>query len=65
MADTPNLTEATEASPTATDLVVDRWFLETFHNHGPALPVELFNHFRAATARLKERLNAALTTKED
>jgi hypothetical protein len=65
MANTPNPTEATEASPTATDIVVDLWFLETFHNHGPALPVELFNHFRAATATLKERLNAALTPQED
>jgi hypothetical protein len=61
MAKTPN---PAEASPTATDLVVDLWFLETFHNHGPALPVELFNHFRAATT-LKERLNAALTPQED
>lgn len=56
--------QISEASPTATDLVVDLWFLETFHNHGPALPVELFNHFTAAKATLKQRLNAALT-KED
>ena len=50
-------------APTPQDHVVDAWFQETFHNHGPALPVELFNHFRAALATLKTRL--AALTKED
>ncbi len=59
----PELQETPEASPTATDLVVDLWFIETFHNHGPALPVELFNHFTAAKVTLKQRL--AALTKED
>jgi len=46
--------------PSRFDAVVDRWFVETFHNIG--LQTELFNRFRAAADALKREI-AALTSK--
>jgi hypothetical protein len=42
--------------PTATDLLVETWFVETFHNQGYDAP--LFNRFRAAAEVLKARLRS-------
>ncbi len=36
------------------DVIVDAWFVETFHNIGLDTPT--FNRFRAAADRLKARL---------
>ncbi len=46
----------------ASDAIVDQWFVDHFHNHGPAIPVELSNHFIAAKEKLKKLLAA---NKED
>lgn len=40
----------------STDLLVEAWFVETFHNLG--LHGELFNRFRRAADDLKARLRA-------
>lgn len=47
---------ASFSEPTATDAMVEAWFVETFHNLG--LPGELFNRFRRAADDLKARLRA-------
>lgn len=44
------------APPPATDEIVDKWFVEHFHNHGPLIPVELTNHFIEAKNKLKKLL---------
>lgn len=54
---------AVAPEPSPIENVVNQWFIEHFHNHGPAVPVELFNHFRAAKDKLIQRL--AALTKED
>ncbi len=52
--------EAAEApAPTATDVVVDAWFVEQYHNRGHT--VEEYNRVRAAIAALKARLNAIIS----
>lgn len=43
---------------TATDVVVDDWFVENFHNRGHS--VEEYNRVREAVSALKARLNAVL-----
>lgn len=52
------LAEAPASAPSATDLLVEQWFVETFHNRG--LPVHEFNRVRQQADALKERLRAAL-----
>jgi hypothetical protein len=47
--------------PSPVDVLVDGWFVETFHNIG--LPTPQFNRFSAARDDLKTRLRAA-TNKE-
>jgi len=51
-----------EVQPSATDVLVDEWFIETFHNLG--LDVQLYNRFYAAKDSLKARLAALTATKE-
>ena len=48
-----------EAPPpaSAADDVIERWFLDTFHNLS-GLAADHFNHFRAAADRLKALLRA-------
>lgn len=43
------------APPSATDVAIEAWFVETFHGV-PDLRVEHFNRFREAVDRLKARL---------
>ncbi len=41
-------------TPSPTDVLVDAWFVDTFHNRGFDAPQ--FNRFRAAADDLKARL---------
>lgn len=59
----PEKPKKATASPDALRAEVEAWFIDTFHNHGPALTEVQFNHFRAAKDKLIERLHA-LTEKE-
>lgn len=43
-------------APAPTDLIVDAWFVETFHNI--ELPTYFHNRFLEAATRLKARLRA-------
>lgn len=45
-------------APRPLDVLVEAWFVETFHGI-PDLQVQHFNRFRAAADRLKARLAAA------
>ena len=49
-------TAAPSPPRSASDDVVDEWFIETFHNIG--LDTPLFNRFSAAREMLKARLRA-------
>jgi hypothetical protein len=54
----PGLDPVVVPAPRPLDLVIEAWFVETFHGI-PDLPVHHFNRFRAAADRLKDRLAAA------
>ena len=41
--------------PSATDVLVERWFVDHFYNV-PGMPTEMFNRFRIAADDLKARL---------
>jgi hypothetical protein len=45
-----------DSPPSANDVLIDAWFVETFHNLG--LDTPSFNRFRAAADELKRRLRA-------
>jgi hypothetical protein len=52
----PEVDLVVEVTPLPSDLLVEAWFVETFHGL-PDLSVAHFNRFRFAADRLKARLS--------
>lgn len=52
----PEIDLVIEVPPAPSDLLVESWFVATFHGL-PDLSVDHFNRFRAAADRLKARLS--------
>lgn len=48
--------------PSEVEAVIEEYHVDTFHNRG--YDTTQYNHFRAATEKLKVRLAAVLTSKE-
>jgi hypothetical protein len=58
MPDDPEDIGTEQAQPTATDELVDRWFVEAIHNSVVSQNTEVLNHLRKAVDDLKRRLNS-------
>jgi hypothetical protein len=50
------------AVPSAIDAIIDRWFVDTFHNRG--FDVDLFNSFTQAKSNLKQQIAAVMAGKD-
>jgi hypothetical protein len=44
--------------PSPTDVAIDKWFVETFHNSITSRDAQIFNYCQAAKEELKRRLAA-------
>lgn len=58
MPDDLEYSDAEQTQPSATDELVDRWFVEAIHNSVVSQNTEILNHLRKAIDDLKRRLNS-------